>query len=305
VNRPTIIGILVGIAVVVSCIATLPAQSNSRLRNAKDVKTALPEKVVKLMSWPTPEQRAKKTVGHEVSEETRGAVYSSIEWIRTIIRQKWLPPRPEDVLGSKLLLFKGAFNGLDASYIEWERNGYCFRVSQTSTVIYIAITAKKGRLTEANVEAMRKASRELAAEMIKGTPEAMIPNGVRDLNVAPQGTKAILMRSCFDDALVEGFKDGIVAKPARIDSRDYLDAQRESFWWGIMRWWTDGRTLGLFTVKVRFSQWAPSYRADVFDKHWLSGDPPELRSKSGRAKGESGESDSLLKKRTVKGSLYH
>jgi hypothetical protein len=247
-----------------------------------DVKTALPWKVVNLMSWPTPEQRAKKTVGHDASEESRGAIIDSNAWIRTIIRQTWLPKKPEDVLGSKLLLVKDAFAGLDASYVEWERNGYRFRVSQTRTVIYIAITAKKGSIAEDNIRAMRKASRELAADIIKDIPEAMIPNGVSDLNVAPQGTKAVLLRRCFDDALVEQLKDGIVARPARIDPRIHMDSHRQFFWWGIMCWWTDGRTLGLFTVKARFSQWAANFKADVLDRHWLSGDPPELRSKGGK-----------------------
>ena len=77
------------------------------------------------------------------------------------------------------------------------------------------------------------------------------------------------MRVSFDEGIVEECYDGIAALPARIDMKDKLDFARSNFWWRLMGWWTDGQTLGLFTLKTEGGAWEPNYGSSL-DEHWLT-----------------------------------
>jgi len=286
----TVLTTFVGVAMAVYSHSILFAQLYTLPPQAKEVRDAIPPKVENLMSWPRPYKIAEKIVNPDASKESRLASDRTLSWIQTIISPEWLPENPEKMLRSKLFLLRQAFDGLDASYVEWEKSGYRFRVSQTRTIIYIEVTPTSGKIAENDMGAMRKASRELAAKLIADKPEVKIRHIADDVNVAVGGTKSILLRSCFDEAVVKQFDDGIVSQPAKPNPKIENDASRLHFWWGIMGWWTDGRTLGLFTPKAYFTQSGGDYTADEMDKHWLIPDPPEWQSKSGNAVEQEPES---------------
>ena len=83
-----------------------------------------------------------------------------------------------------------------------------------------------------------------------------------------------------------------MAQPAALDFKDTLDRRRWDFWWRRMGWWTDGRTLGLFTLKTEGVAWRADYDATGLDRGWFS-PPAALLPKP--AKGdESKKADSPL-----------
>ena len=214
---------------------------------AKDAGIEVPGSVVKLVSWPTAQQRAGKVVQPDSSQGALRAKRESIGWIRKIVDPQWLPDNPEESLGSKLVLLEKAYSGVDTSHVEWEKEGYRFRVSQTSTVFYLDVTPTRGKIAVGDVAAQRKAFRELASKVIQDVTDARSADGTR---VAVGGTKPILMRVSFETARMRESTHGIVAQPAALDVKDTLDRRCWDFWWRRMGWCTDGQTLGLFTLKT-------------------------------------------------------
>jgi len=248
---------------------TLPPAS------AKDVGSALPGPVAKLRSWPTAQQQAGKVVQPDASRSALRAKRSSIGWIQKVIDPQWLPDSPEEALGSKLVLLEKAYDGFDTSRVEWEKEGYRFRVSQTATVFYLDVAPAEGKIAVGDVAAKRKACRELASKFVRDVLDARSADETR---VAVGGTKPILMRVSFETAKVRVFDDGIVAEPATLDLKDKSDRPRWSFWWRRMGWWTDGQTLGLFTLKTEGGAWRAGYGATRSDQEWFS--PPAADKKS-------------------------
>ena len=255
----------------------------------------MPGSVAKLVSWPTAQQRAGKVVQPDSSQGALRAKRESIGWIRKIVDPQWLPDNPEESLGSKLVLLEKAYSEVDTSHAEWEKEGYRFRVSQTSTVFYLDVTPTRGKSAVGDVAAQRKAFRELASKVIQDVTDARTADGTR---VAVGGTKPILMRVSFETARMRESTHGIVAQPAALDVKDTLDRRCWDFWWRRMGWCTDGQTLGLFTLKTEGGDWKANYDATGLDRGWFS-PPAALLPKP--AKGEESEKGRLAVGRAAGG----
>lgn len=227
---------------------------------------SLPSQVAELVNWPSEEQKAGNVVDSEVSRETLRATRSSVSWIITIIERTWLPDRPEETLGPSLILLEKAYPGLDTSHVEWEKSGYRIRVSQTTTVFYVSATPLEGTLSLGDLSAKRTAARELTSRLVNGLVRVKDDDGTE---IADRGTMAILLSNSFDEATVEQFGDGIVGRPAHLVG-DYggMDMRRLNYWWRRAGWWTNGRTLGLFTLKYEGGPWEASY-GSKWDGEWF------------------------------------
>lgn len=270
-----VIGVCLGV-VAASCV--LPGVARARVTGPADLgllSSGLPAKAAALREWPTSERRASKAVHPELRLETWRARHGSITWIETIIDPQWLPPNPEEYLPAKLVLLENAYGDLDTSHVEWMTNGYLVRVTQTATVFYLALTPLPDTTAADDPAAMRRMARDLASRVITGIPEVM-SIGSDEANVAPGGTRSVLLRVSFDEATVKQFADGIVGKPARPNLRDQLDRRRLDYWWGAMQWWTDGRTLGLFAPKANGGPWRANWVSKL-DENWFLPQPSGLR----------------------------
>lgn len=263
----------------VACLGlgTLYAEETSQPDTARSVSEALPGKVAKLASWPAAAQRIGKVVPADASKWALRAQRNSIEWIMTVIGPQWLPENPQEALGARLVLLQDAYDSLDASHVAWEKNGYHFSVGQTKTVFYVDVTPRRGKISDADMGAMRDASHEITSMVVKDVEEVKAPMSAGEVNIAAGGIKPVLMASSFEAANVEPCADGIVAMPAKLDAQHELDRARWNFWWRRMGWWTNGRTLGLFTLKTEGGAWAANYHS-VLDEDWLT--PPRSSRKS-------------------------
>ena len=256
---------------------------------AKDAGVEVPGSVVRLVSWPTAQQRVGKVVQPDSSQGALRAKRESIGWIQKVVDPQWLPDNPEESLGSKLVLLEKAYSGVDTSHVEWEKEGYRFRVSQTCTVFYLDVTPTQGKIAVGDVAAQRNAFRELASKVIQDVTDARSADGTR---VAVGGTKPILMRVSFETARMRESTHGIVAQPAALDFKDTLDRRCWDFWWRRMGWCTDGQTLGLFTLKTEGGAWKANYDATGLDRGWFR-PPAALLPKPAKGE-ESKKADSPL-----------
>ncbi|MFA6134092.1 MAG: carboxypeptidase regulatory-like domain-containing protein [Phycisphaerae bacterium] len=243
---------------------------------ARGVSEVLPRQVAKLTSWPTAERQAGRVVQRAASEWTVRAHRNSIEWIERVIDPRWLPENPNQTLGVKLVLLHDADDGLDTSHVEWEKNGYRLRVSQTETVFYLDVTPAHGKISEGDANAKRMASRDIASSLLNDVAEVKTSMGDGEVNIATGGTKRVLLASSFDAATVKQLDDGIVAVPGPFDARNPLDCARLNFWWYLMGWWTNGQTLGLFTLKTEGGAWLAGYGSSA-DARWFAEPPPLVR----------------------------
>lgn len=238
------------------------------------IRKALPGQVAMLASWPNEEQQTLTVVKPNASEWTIRASRNSLEWINTIVASQALPDNTTDALGSRLVLLKRGHDGLDTSHVEWERHGYLFRASQTKTIFYLSVTPLQGTIADGNGATMSTASRDLASKVVKDALEFKQPLQDGERGSTSDSTKAILLHACFEKAKIEQIDGGLVAFPAAIEPSNRLDRRRFNYWWRRMGWWTDGQTLGLFTLKTDGGAWRAGYDAQL-DAHWLSPPPPK------------------------------
>jgi hypothetical protein len=241
---------------------------------SKDFRTALPEKIIKLMSWPDIERLKKHIVQPEDSSEAMWAKRYSIEWILKIINPRWLPDNPKETLDDKLVLLEDAYDGLDTSHVEWQKDRYIFRVSQTRTVFYLDVTPTQGSIAEGKSDDIKKAVRELTSIIIKDNINYKSSSGN---DIIAKNTLPILLNNCFDEARVKQYDDILVGKPkdlTAVSTRDTnltlnekLDLKYSEYWWRKISWLTNGRTFGLFTLKDEGGAWLPSYNGP--DKDWF------------------------------------
>ena len=264
-NTRLVCGMAIGaVTVMFGSRSALHGQHEPHAEIAKDVMSALPERVALLASWPTAKQQVGKVVQTDASYDTRDARRNSISWIQEIIDPRWLPDNPEKSLGAKLTLLEKAYDRLDTSHVQWEKNGHHLRVSQTSAIFYLSVTSAHGKIAEGDAIAKRVAIRTLVSKLVKNVAE-IYGSG----NEGPGRTGSVLMECSFDRGKVLQFADGMVSLPARIDFENKLDRQRWNCWWRKTFWWTNGDTLGLCTVKSSGGAWVPTYNGKT-DEEWFS-----------------------------------
>jgi hypothetical protein len=250
------------------CAAAPPGQ------RAETVGTALPPRVAQLRSWASGSQEGERAVPADTSEWTVRARDNSASWVRKVLDARWLPEEEGPSLDAEIALLPGALGGLDISRVAWESEGYRFAVIQTRTIFYLEVRPPDGELGQGSVDAVREACREVAGALVSNTPQVERRLDGETVNVAPEGTRSLLLQKSFDAGAVVECKDGIVCTPAKVDVGDRLDLARKNFWWRRTGWWADERTLGLFALKTEGGAWRANYSDPLLDEHWLT--PPPL-----------------------------
>jgi len=246
------------------------------------IKSMLPHPVAELMDWPAPAIMVSKAVKPDSGIRTDAARRTSLKWIKKVIGDDWLPKKQHE-LDRRLAFLRDAYPGYDTTHVQWERNGYRFRVSQTKVVFSVQISALSGPVVPGDTAVNKQAaSRAITWKILNNTTKARSYRGAKNLRkLAPAGTKAMLMEMCFDKAIVREAADGLVGRPAppqpRTQDPAKLDRARFGHWWRRMGWWTDGDRLCLFTLKTEGGAWRANYgdAAKGF-RRWFD-DSPEVK----------------------------
>lgn len=235
--------------------------------------TKLPAPVAKLINAPSAAQREANEIEPNSSNSIRRAKRDSIAWIETILAPEWLPGNPKEVLDVDTYLLGKGYSGVDTSHVEWERNGYRVRVSQTNVAFYINMTPMNANIAEGGATEWKLAAQNLASKLFRDVLDER--TDIDEVRIALDGTRSILIRSAFQKAKVQQFDDGLLAEPEPSSVSDELDSIRFDFWWRRVGWWTNGRTIGFFTLKsVAAGPWIPRYEGRL-DEIWFEGHRPQ------------------------------
>ncbi|MHC4573168.1 MAG: hypothetical protein ACYS76_03415 [Planctomycetota bacterium] len=252
-------------------------------KEKQTVSESLPGQVGLLFKWPDLTAiPSDKIVNGAENRHTAYARSTSVRWVKRIIADEWLPADAND-LDRRLVMVRDEHGPIDVTHVEWQKKGYRFRSTQSRTVFTLTITPT----TEANAvggetlpEKVASAA-GLCASIIRNLPEVEIPQGRDMVNIAPQGTMPVLLAKSFSEGSAKQCNDGIAGPPAKIDWQNHHDVRTHNHWWRRMGWWTDGRTLGLYTLKIGGGAWKVVYGA-ALDNTWFEGPPADEKAKTGR-----------------------
>ena len=254
----------------------VPVRPNETAETPKEkrmIMENLPGQVGMLFKWPDLKTiPSDKLVTGIENKYTLRAKRSTIRWIYKVIDPKWLPESKKQ-LEERLTMIKDVHNSIDATYVEWEKNQYRFRITQSKTVLTIIVTPT----TDANAVSGHTLQEKIASasaictQIVRNIPKVEVTTEDKEvINIVPQGTTSVLLAKTFNQGMVKQCDDGIVGQRARVDWKDELDRRSHEYWWGRMGWWTDGRKLGLYTLKIENGAWEASYSPGV-DYRWFEG----------------------------------
>ncbi len=235
----------------------------------------MPKKVAEIFKWPTEDIINKNRVLANKNNGAIGAHRKSVQWIQKIVSKDWLPVAP-NYLKNNLILVKDEYGLIDATHVQWEKKGYVIEVTQTQTV-FVTKLVPLGTVAVAKTSAAKK-------QMVGSKLLDLLADEVDFRVRKPKGPrkekkeiKSILIKSCLDEAQIYDANDITYGRCKIPDFKDKEDIIRFAHWWGRVNWWTDGKVIGVYTLKIENGAWKASYVPGV-DYSWFN-DEIEIKEK--------------------------
>jgi hypothetical protein len=263
---------------IIAIVALLPVSCLSQEGSSKEriepsrLRDHLPPKVSLLVPALTEAfQKGKTNVADSNDHYIRRAKEGAMQWILKIIRKDQLPPDP-NVLRRSIVLLQNAIGPNDVAVCRWEKDARVLTVVQTRTVILIEVRPKSDAV---RAETTREARALLARNTTLGVLNGQVDieeRGPTTLKVVKRVITPVMLATSFDHADIQEYQGGIHGRCAGPPNDFDLDY---NYWWRRISWWTDGRIVGLYTLKVNRGAWVPSYDATL-DATWFER-PPSLR----------------------------
>jgi hypothetical protein len=211
------------------------------------------------------------------NHSTKRAKIDSINWIMKVVDKQWLPPDP-NILRESIILIQNAFGPHDVTYSQWEAHDHFVQAAQMCTILLIRV---RPRSSHPALELTTKARVALARDAVTHVIKSEIDFTLNE----PTGRKRIkktiaadVRAASFGHADIRLCADGLHATcaPPRLFKAKSLFHLR---WWRSMNWWADGDGVGLYFLKTEGGPWVPSYTS-ALDAPWFEGSP--YRNKSGK-----------------------
>jgi hypothetical protein len=245
---------------------------------------SVPAPVYWLLQWPDSSVlKGPNRVSHAAVEVTWPEKQCS-GWLQKVLATGWLPSP-----GAEMIFIRDEFDGRDTVRIAWERNGYIIQVSQTASVFAMKLTPLGNRNTGADSREKTQNAKLLCAQVfakegyrwgsgagtkvqIKGLSEKIAsysfrPELVRHL----KDDKAVCGRpQTMNEAGVKQPQNDVEALRERDPNNPNWDktASSYSYWFRMVNWWNDGKSIGFYFLKVEEGAWIPSYCGDI-DKNFF------------------------------------
>lgn len=249
----------------------------------------LPGQVVELFKWPdlkTIEKRQFKTGAENV--HVHRAKRSTLQWVEKVISKDWLPTEP-NYLSNNLTMIQNEYGPIDATHIEWKKDGYNIRVTQSLTVLTITVIPDDSNSLGNTVAEIKASISQLCARIIRDIPKVEATTEDNQvINIVPEGTRKVLLEKTFNKGSVKECDDGLAGFSAKLDWKNNHDRQSHNYWWRHIDWWTDGSVVGLYTLKIEDGPWKASYFPGN-DHKWFEGSP-QRRKKQKRPDSMPGQS---------------
>ena len=151
-------------ATILICLACVTTNAELLLkRSAKSLNEALPVRVVHLYNyWPNEVDISNPNrVSGDENRHTDWAKRSSIDWIKKVVHSEWLPNKAE-YLEENLIMIRNEFGEFDITHIQWTKNEYSIKISQTAGIIMIKLlplaNTDMGKTTEEKMQFTKELS---------------------------------------------------------------------------------------------------------------------------------------------------
>ncbi|MBW7989881.1 MAG: hypothetical protein FVQ84_07685 [Planctomycetes bacterium] len=205
-------------------------------------------------------------------------------WIQKVLNPSWLPPKD-----TKLIFIRREFDGRDVVRIAWERNGYNIQVSQTASIFTMKLSPVRNERTGISASQKFEKARQLCLQVFPEKGERWDHEGNKVLvnNLSMKITsnysfRPDLFRHLKGDEAVHGRPQTMKEAGVKSPQND-ADAIREKdpnnpnwdttassyrYWFRMINWWNDGKSVGFYFLKVEEGAWIPSYWGNI-DKNFF------------------------------------
>lgn len=243
------------------------------------------EPAYRLFHWPAPSVLNGPNRVDSDANEVTWPKKQCLEWlIKRVLAPSWLPPK--DV---ELIFIRNEFDGRDTVRTAWERNEYIIQVSQTASVFAMKLTPLGNRNTGADSREKTQNAKLLCAQVFakegyrwgSGAGTKVQIKGLSE-KIASYSFRPELVRHLKDDKAVCGRPQTMNEAGVKQPQND-VEALRESdpnnpnwdktassysYWFRMVNWWNDGKSIGFYFLKVEEGAWIPSYFGDI-DKNFF------------------------------------
>ena len=214
----------------------------------------MPAVAGRLFSWPSDEVIRNKGVKAGDSE-VAVARRQADQWLHNVIAPSWLPEEEP-----KVLFIRNEFGDCDVVHLQWVRNGYTIRVSQTASIFAMTLMPEDNNGMGKDASAQLSVARSLCLQIFvkQGTRRDDQGNAIVVTNLAEN-----IASYSFGDGSIHNDGGVLVGDPGVMkqegtDKRDReanrvdWDSSEDAwhYWFRLIRWRADGKSIKLVFPKL-------------------------------------------------------
>ena len=205
------------------------------------------------------------------------------EWINKVIAKQWLPDKNPD-----FIFIRDEFDGRDVVRATWEANNYRVEVSQTASILALKVSPLESQTTGMDHTEKIENAKHVCLGIFNKTGYRWSADGekvpLKNLNkkIETYPFNPELIKYLEDDLAICG-RPQTVHEAGVSSPKDDAEAQRQMdpnnldwsnssnsyrYWFRMVNWWNDGKSVGFYFLKVEEGSWLPSYDAK-FDKNFF------------------------------------
>ncbi|OHB54456.1 MAG: hypothetical protein A2173_10965 [Planctomycetes bacterium RBG_13_44_8b] len=205
------------------------------------------------------------------------------EWLNKVLAPSWLPSK-----GPELIFIKREFEQRDVVRATWEINGYKLEVSQTAGIFAIKVSPLDSLTTGLTQEDKIENAKRICLEIFNKIGYRWSADGekvpLKNLNqkIVMYSFRSESINYTKDDQSVWGtpqtiHEAGVSSPTDDAEIRRQMDPNNPDwdnssksfdYWFRMVTWWNNGRSIGFYFLKVEGGAWSPSYDAN-FDRNFF------------------------------------
>lgn len=262
-----------------SCLVLAQSEINAA---PTDRASKVPESVIKLLAWPSPEIIAEKQVPARTINDS--GAYGAERWLRQVVDPNWFPDKLDPICVA------GEFENRDVVRYKWSKAGHSFMVAQTYSVFVMEIRPESGKFNGRSKEDILPKYRELCEQVLAKKGEQRTGQ-LEKITISNLNTK--IADFSFDPMNVVQMANANLSwsgKPKDIKGIRVLANGTEikdtnsttnvffkvplalMYWFRNIYWFADNDRLVLYFLKNEGGPIALSFYGGTVEQRWFQGD---------------------------------
>ncbi len=239
----------------------------------------IPVPVSRLLEWPGSSVLAGPNLVDQNSVEATWPKEQCSDWLQKVVAPDWLPPA-----SAKPVLIRAEFEGRDTVRMAWERNGYSIQVSQTASIFAMKLTPTERKDMGTDFSGKTQNARSLCVQVFakKGfrwgvSPGSRVPIDDLSQKIAAYSFQPGLTRD-LPNAHAACGRPQTIHEAGATRPQNETEALRERdpgnqewdktavafrYWFRMISWYNDGKSVGFYFLKVEEGAWEPSYNPNI------------------------------------------